>query len=256
MNQPAMQKGRIKGILPALFVLIMAATWLVSYGIPEGDEPGASGLSIEQDMKTLWQWTDPLLLEGAAAAGWSIRWDGKSNLEAVSELSRELSLHAVSRAEGEAVHAILQTGKGLLQLWFQQTDAMNPDESGELVLIYEGLEGQSEASLLDTVAAVESELRRQHIAGAPSVSFRGIAKAPAAAEQLAEQAQAELLEQYEDANTISQTFYTHHLLNKVQSGDHKVNLQLAVHSDPDTGVIRFIGGIPLITGDYRKDTGS
>lgn len=55
---------------------------------------------------------------------------------------------------------------------------------------------------------------------------------------------------YQEANTVSISFLSPHLKTAVQSGNHKVNLQVALHQNSITKSWRLTLGAPLITIEY------
>lgn len=59
-----------------------------------------------------------------------------------------------------------------------------------------------------------------------------------------------LVEQYEDQDTVSRTYYSSYLPISVDSGGQKVGLQAAVHIHSVTGKQEFSLGSPLLTVEY------
>jgi hypothetical protein len=57
-------------------------------------------------------------------------------------------------------------------------------------------------------------------------------------------------ETYQDEHTVSVSFLSPHLKTAVQSGNHKVNLQAALHQNSITKAWRLTLGAPLITIEY------
>jgi hypothetical protein len=55
---------------------------------------------------------------------------------------------------------------------------------------------------------------------------------------------------YQEDHTISVSILSNKIQNYVQSGTHKVNLQLALHQNSITKAWRFTMGSPLITLEY------
>jgi hypothetical protein len=55
---------------------------------------------------------------------------------------------------------------------------------------------------------------------------------------------------YQDDQTVSVSIFSKRMHAAVQSGDHKVNLQMALHQNSITKVWRFTIGSPLITIEY------
>jgi hypothetical protein len=67
---------------------------------------------------------------------------------------------------------------------------------------------------------------------------------------LSEKMQGQEQESYEDGNTISVSFLSKKLQASIQSGNHPVNVQIALHQDSITKAWRLTIGTPLITGEY------
>jgi hypothetical protein len=55
---------------------------------------------------------------------------------------------------------------------------------------------------------------------------------------------------YQEDHTVSVSLLTKKMHTAVQSGSHKVNLQMALHQNSITKVWRFTMGSPLITMEY------
>ncbi|EXX87948.1 hypothetical protein BG53_02770 [Paenibacillus darwinianus] len=61
---------------------------------------------------------------------------------------------------------------------------------------------------------------------------------------------AAVIEQYEDVNTFSSTYYSAAISSSVRSGEQSVNLQAASHKITETNEWRVTIGTPLITIEY------
>ncbi|MDD9271554.1 YwmB family TATA-box binding protein [Paenibacillus sp. GCM10023248] len=68
--------------------------------------------------------------------------------------------------------------------------------------------------------------------------------------QLARDFKGSIVEGYSDSSTISRSVATDEFQTSVQSGNHKVNLQLALHQESTTGQWRLTAGTPVITMEY------
>jgi hypothetical protein len=62
--------------------------------------------------------------------------------------------------------------------------------------------------------------------------------------------QGQELESYKDEKTRSISLFTKKLHSSIQSGDHQLNAQAALHQDSVSGEWRLTVGIPLITMEY------
>ncbi|XEC95604.1 YwmB family TATA-box binding protein [Paenibacillus tarimensis] len=255
MNRPSTRtnaKG-INGIVLALLILILAAVWIGSGERIAPDHTATGANPLLNDMRKLWSWADPLLEGGSAAAGWSVRWDGFSGDAGITGLGKALGLPTDGLVASGNINVSKELDEGWVRLWYTG-DVRDEAGNGTVVMIFEGHAEQSNESLLDRIARMEEVLQEQDITiTASSLSFRGTTNREHAQRSIAKQAGAKLIERYEDGNTVSETYYSKELLLKAVSGIQQVNLQLAEHTDPETGRRRLIGGIPLITGDYSRE---
>lgn len=126
------------------------------------------------------------------------------------------------------------------------------ETTGGLVVLLESVEGADYEAIATRLVQIEQALNENGLSAAASFSFRAAAADGEAAGRLAAAAQAKLLERYSDRGTTSDTYYSRKLKLRVQSGEHEVNLQLAMLAGPTAGEYRLTGGIPLITGDYLQ----
>lgn len=60
----------------------------------------------------------------------------------------------------------------------------------------------------------------------------------------------QVVESYEDVNTVSRSYEVPGLPLAVMSGDHKISLQVALHQNSDTGIQEISVGSPLLTIEY------
>lgn len=60
----------------------------------------------------------------------------------------------------------------------------------------------------------------------------------------------QVVESYEDNNTLSRSYEAPGLPLAVMSGDHKISLQVALHQNSDTGIQEISVGSPLLTIEY------
>ncbi|QGQ94073.1 hypothetical protein EHS13_03710 [Paenibacillus psychroresistens] len=67
---------------------------------------------------------------------------------------------------------------------------------------------------------------------------------------IVDQIQGNQQEVYQDGQTVSVSIYSKKMQAAVQSGNHKVNLQMALHQNSVTKAWRFTIGSPLITIEY------
>jgi hypothetical protein len=87
---------------------------------------------------------------------------------------------------------------------------------------------------------VQGSLVHSELGNQPEVLLRSLIKDIQGQEQ----------ELYQDGNTISISFLSKKLQTSVQSGNHNVNLQIALHQNSITKASRITIGSPLITMEY------
>ncbi|GFZ96287.1 hypothetical protein GCM10008018_48290 [Paenibacillus marchantiophytorum] len=59
-----------------------------------------------------------------------------------------------------------------------------------------------------------------------------------------------IVERYEDQNTVSMSLASEEFQTSIQSGNNKVNLQIALHQESTSGLWRLTVGTPIITMEY------
>lgn len=287
-DQRAQRRSGSKLLLSLLAVLAAGVTLA---GVQGMLRQGEAGSPLLHDVKAVWQWVVPDAQGGSGDVAWSFRWDARQPVtgEQAERLALLLDAKEADDAEGGSIlqrvwRSDMQreegTGGGRLAIWHhldaqpQETgsrvaeaedgngeegvrqaaeDAMQHSEepTGGLVVLLESMEGADYEEVAPWLARIEQSLEHSGLQAAPSFSFRA-ATGPEAAERLAEAAGATLLERYSDRSTVSDTYYSSKLRLSAQSGQHKVNLQLALLLGSTEGEYRLTGGVPLITGEYLR----
>lgn len=179
--------------------------------------------------------------------------------EAAAALAEHLGLGRLERSEEDghvtyrASAPLSTTGKASM-LW----SALD-HESSYVIVTLETADLLKEASFR---AAVKEAAKRMEDAGIGpewNASLQGIAAgqdSPRETLLYAEQSIAaeisglQAVEDYTDETTYSRSYSAPGLARYVQSGDHAVAMQTAVHRDGNTGKNRVTVGLPLITIEY------
>lgn len=227
------------GLVAAMAVLLtaaMLAAWWQRQPAAEGLAPGGGFL---QDAGRLWTWSDQALDGGAEEAAWTARWNAVISREAAAELADKLRL-ATQLAEGRE----RQEENYRLLLW------TGAEPSASVVLLVEGRIGLDKETFFGLLEEAGAALEEGADRVDASLTFRGESASADSADRIARLAEAEEVERYADGGTTSVAYYTGRLTGSAISGEHAVNLQLAVRQDGQLERWLVTGGTPLITGEY------
>ncbi|MFF2481757.1 YwmB family TATA-box binding protein [Paenibacillus sp. NPDC058071] len=250
-------------MLAALLILLIGGYWAASgKGKPaSGITPDKAAVSADQhDLRALWEWTDGLYKGGAARAEWSIRWDAAGNeatverlLEALKPELEEAPQNLIYIDQVRSAIKELPSYGGILT-----ADALPSGKERRLVVLFRTTSGSgaNRDKLLELIERMEDALRQLEADYRIGMTSRGLTEYNSASEKLAQRAGASKVDRYDDGGTVSTTYYTEKLYVSVEAGKgKKANLQAAVHRDSETGQLRLIAGVPLITGDYAQPAG-
>ncbi|MFC4776083.1 YwmB family TATA-box binding protein [Paenibacillus sp. GCM10023252] len=249
------KRNQRRSMLLAVIVLIVAGSISVWTSNKRQDHEAASSPAT-QDLTALWVWGGEQLEGGSEAGEWSIRMDaehvgsgGGANLE-------KLALRLLDEKSTEAGN--LQDKASLVRSGhprgYEGTLAIRaiPGEKGQSwLLLYTADLNPSKDDLVAVCRFIERTLASEGLAYKISTRVRGQTSREDAAKRVAKLAQAELVEQYKDNGTISQTYYTDQLLQEVELREGvKANLQIARFPGRSPRAYTLVVGTPLITGDY------
>ncbi|WP_338552732.1 YwmB family TATA-box binding protein [Paenibacillus sp. KS-LC4] len=238
------RRSRI-GVLAAAMVLIFGAIWALVNQDKLTTEGQAEGSLLQHDMKQIWSWSDGLLESGASGAGWTLRWYASGE---ASKLREQLFPRYEGDAEGELSILLPEFG-GKLSL--SVTASAGEGQQQMLVLFSpESSKQADQRKLLSAIDHIESAMRRTNISYDGGITIRGLTEYNNVAERLAQLAAAQAVDRYDDAGTVSESFFTGGLKASVNTGGKEANMQVAVHKGTDTGELAVVIGIPLISGDY------
>ncbi|CAG7649010.1 YwmB family TATA-box binding protein [Paenibacillus allorhizosphaerae] len=104
--------------------------------------------------------------------------------------------------------------------------------------------------------AMERQMEKLHFEGVWNVIAQGMLKtqssegAQEAFRNIQGQLEAKAVERYEDAGTVSISYTSDVLQQSVDSGEHRIHLQAAIHRDSLTKAWRLTIGTPVITTEY------
>lgn len=143
------------------------------------------------------------------------------------------------------IHRPSQTGDPEAAMSAEELEAAPSD----LVILFEPESGSAYNSIVESLARVEETLEAYDtITG--SFSVRGVPIQAGAATRIAQEVSARQQESYYDGHTKSVTYWSSKLNAQVESGNKKVNLQIAETAPSPETSGELIIGVPLITGDY------
>ncbi|MGO4543650.1 YwmB family TATA-box binding protein [Paenibacillus sp. 2TAB23] len=245
-----------QGVLLALAVISVCAIWAIWQAGHAPKETTSAEQLLQHDLKALWEWSDDQVKGGSDGASWSIRWDvtGKagSMQELVLQLFTEEKGEAVDKVvgnEGKTVSGLVAKYGGKVSLHLIQKD----DQSEQLMVLLEtaGTASIERESLLQKSADISSKIALISPAFTSSMKVQGYTKHDQTIQRMTRLTDAKTIDRYEDAGTISETFYTRmlHSVIPVENGK-SANFQVALHKDTDTGNTELTIGIPVITGEY------
>lgn len=110
-------------------------------------------------------------------------------------------------------------------------------------------------SLLSWQKQTSAMLNKLGIAGEWNVMLQGMASDDAAEptelmNTLVANLRGEVLETYRDQGTLSYSLFSEDFDAGIHSRDQRLNLQVAVHRDSESGGLKVTVGTPIITGEY------
>ncbi|SFF08340.1 TATA-box binding [Paenibacillus algorifonticola] len=238
------RRSRI-GVLAAALVLMFGAVWALVNQDKLTTAGQAEGSLLQHDVKQMWSWSDGLLESGAPGAGWTLRWYASGE---AAKLREQLFPRYEGDAEGELSTLLPELG-GKLSMSVTATAGQGKQQ---MLLLFspEQSKQADQHKLLSVIKHIESAMRRTNISYDGGITIRGLTEYNNVAERLAQLAAAEQVDRYDDAGTVSESFFTGGLKMSVRTGDKEANMQVAVHKGTDTGKLEVVIGIPLISGDY------
>jgi hypothetical protein len=173
-----------------------------------------------------------------------------------ASLSNELGLPVSLEPEHNQEH-IYAT-----EMWLNEQDSISlklmllePTTECYMVLKREKMGLAVDAELNQWQKQQGSKLADLGIDGEWNVMLQGVAvgeitEPSALMGRLTDKLQGQVLETYQDQGTLSYSLFSDNLNAAIQSGDHLMNLQVAVHRESDTGQLRVTVGSPIITAEY------
>ncbi|TXK76736.1 YwmB family TATA-box binding protein [Paenibacillus sp. N3.4] len=117
----------------------------------------------------------------------------------------------------------------------------------------------AQAGLLKWQQQASEQLMKLGIHGAWNVMTQGYTSIEEASRlystnewvsQLAQAFKGKIVDSYRDAKTISVSLSSDEFQTSIMSGNHKVNVQIALHQESTTGLWRLTVGTPIITMEY------
>ncbi|MEV5026315.1 YwmB family TATA-box binding protein [Paenibacillus sp. LPE1-1-1.1] len=244
------------GIILALTVISVCAAWALWQADRAPRETTPAEQQLQHDLQALWTWSDDELKSGSEGADWAIRWNvtGKAGTmkEVVQQLFTEAGGTAISKVvqnEGKTVSGKMAQYGGSLSIHLVQTDEQTEQV---MVLLDTTLSPLiQKKTLMDAASDISAKLALISPAFTSSMKVQGYTKQKQAIQRLTRMAEAKSVDRYEDAGTISETYYTRLLRMSVAVENGKsANLQVALHKETNSENTELTIGIPVITGEY------
>ncbi|RAP76966.1 YwmB family TATA-box binding protein [Paenibacillus montanisoli] len=239
------------GIIIAALILLAAGCWTVYAGKTKSSNT-AAGERLLHDFEAVYAWSGSEYIGGAEGAHWSFRWDGRADRKEAEQLAASLGFTLSSGLdEDEPVDIMAANDAERMKLWIHsRSDAFDPAGAKpyELILLLDLGAGSARSEMEEALGRIGRAAEDLDIRAGFTV--RGAPIREGGAARLAEAASAQEVEAYDDGHTQSLTYFSKLLQSSVQSGDAKVNLQLAESAGAGGESSELIIGVPLITGDY------
>lgn len=175
-------------------------------------------------------------------------------------LSRRLHLPAANQlnsVEGHASYQVTAAEAAGQKVYLTLTALGDGSGRNYLIVTLTADAGQKEKTVEQFQQAWTGRLHALGIVAAWNCMLQGSAHKitdPRSAEQMearvANRLSAVQKEHYTGDNTVSNSYLSPRLRNTVQSGSHRINVQIAAHRDTVTGIWRLTAGTAVITEDY------
>ncbi|MDQ8738165.1 YwmB family TATA-box binding protein [Paenibacillus sp. LHD-38] len=249
------------GILLALLVISVCAVWAMWQADRAPRETTTAEQQLQHDLQALWTWSDDELKGGSEVGDWAIRW----NVTGKAGTMNGLVLQFFTEAEGKAIGKVVQNeGKtvsgmitkygGSLSINLVQGD----DQSEQLMILLDTTLSTliEKNTLMDATADISAKLAQISPAFTSSMKVQGYTKQNQTLQHLKRLTDAKSVDRYEDAGTISETFYTRMLQMAIAvENGRSANLQAALHKETNSENTALTIGIPVITGEYSVFNG-
>jgi hypothetical protein len=224
----------------------------------------SAAMELKNDSQTIADISKPLL---QGDYNFIIKWSGTivgyASMDSFSmyfnQLSDKLDMHSIGKLESVNNLPVLRASSSLTNgVQLQSMLVGSKDQKTSIFILKLSADAQSAFEQmvkfqlelqykLDSLGlngswntTVQGSLIHSELANQPEVLLRSLIKDIQGQEQ----------ELYEDGNTISISILSKKLQASVQSGNHNVNLQIALHQNSITKAWRVTIGSPLITMEY------
>lgn len=249
------------GILLALLVISVCAVWAMWQADRAPRETTTAEQQLQHDLQALWTWSDDELKGGSEVGDWAIRWNVTGKAGTMNGLVQQFFTEAEGKAigkvvqnEGKTVSGMITKYGGSLSINLVQGD----DQSEQLMILLDTTLSPliEKNTLMDATADISANLAQISPAFTSSMKVQGYTKQNQTLQHLKRLTDAKSVDRYEDAGTISETFYTRmlHMAIAVENG-RSANLQVALHKETNSENTALTIGIPVITGEYSVFNG-
>jgi hypothetical protein len=240
-----------------LLVLFIVPVVLIGWDYPEGME-------TNHDTQTMIELSKPFLKEGNHT--YVMKWSGElagyttnaSFQRTYNELSSQLGFQTNSDLEYinglPVLRSSTHTDGALLQWMYVGS---KDQKSSVLILKLTADTYVDYQSLVSAQLEIQEKLTTMDLEGKWNIMVQGALThtelrddPKALLQKLSKEVKGMEQELYVDEHTLSASLFTQKLKSSVQSGSHKVNLQIALHQNSITKEWHLTMGSPLITMEY------
>jgi hypothetical protein len=252
-----MKEFPMRKILIILLFLLIVPVVMIGWDYPEGDE-------ANHDIQTVIELSKPLLQEGDT---YLIKWSGElagyTNMASFTlsynRLSNQLGFPAKSELQYVNGLPVLRSSEllinGVLLQWMYV--GSKDQKSSILMLKLTADSYVSYQNLISLQLEIKEKLTDLNLDGKWNTMVQGVLTTIGPGDdpedllqRLHKEVEGTEQELYRDEQTLSTSLFTKKLMGSVQSGSHKVNLQIALHQNSITKEWRLTMGTPLITMEY------
>jgi len=237
-----------------ILILLMLFAWLQ-------ESMNAEQIEVKPyitDLEQLWNWSDMIYAGGAENGQWHLRWDAAVPSEGMARLSELLFVDNRGRVIPKTIrqNGNIIEGKGLIigsQVILSKIEA---DADTEKIAVLLKLEHKSLSSIKQLqliVEGISALIQAEDNNAELSMKVIGESEKKDAMNYLLRLTVGRVIEQYEDAGTLSKTMFSPQLNSyKWIDREKMANIQISVHEHSQTKQQVITLGIPLISGEFGE----
>lgn len=259
-------KGNSKLAVITAFILLLVVLYQLSASRQASPPPGTE----DEVMSAEFQWRELVELGeqiiGDEISG-TVKWQGSwstllDSEEAANVLTTRLGLPAAEQGMQQN-HTVYSSSGSRDEFALHLNITSISSAEYYVVLRLEGEGRQAMASLSEQQGLLGQSMLDEGVAAEWNASVQGLRKQrnelargslkeemDAVEKQFPKKLDLTRVEQYEDQDTISRTYFSSHLPISVDSGGKEAGLQVAVHIHSVTGALEVSLGSPLLTIEY------